>query len=240
MRVLHVVTNLGTYGAERFAGSLAERVAALGDEVAVMAIAPSPPGAACAVPLLEVGRRGRYDVSFLPRMIAMMRRYAPDVVHTHMHHGKYWGRLAAVVAGVPAIVHTEHNSEFGAPRAFRPVARALAARTAAFVAFSRTHRAALAADEGIPLERIAVIPNGIALAPPPPGRARARARRARRARRRDRADARRAARVREEPAARDRSARAAAGRRAAGAGRRRRGPRDARRRSRTSAASRSA
>jgi glycosyltransferase involved in cell wall biosynthesis len=176
MRVLHVVTNLGTYGAERFAGRLAERVAALGDDVAVMTIAPSPPGVACAVPLLEVGRRGRYDVAFLPRMVSMMRRYRPDVVHTHMHHGKYWGRVAALAAGARAIVHTEHNSEFGAPNAFRPLGRLLAARTAAFVAFSQTHRAALAADEAIPLERIAVIPNGIDLAPPGPGaRARARA-----------------------------------------------------------------
>ena len=140
----------------------------------------------------------------------MMRRCKPDVVHTHMHNGKYWGRLAALAAGVPAIVHTEHNSEFGAPRAFRPLGRLLAARTTAFVAFSQTHRAALAADEAIPLERIAVIPNGIELAPPAPGaRARARAALAR-ARRRDGADARRAARAGEEPAARDRSARAAA------------------------------
>jgi glycosyltransferase involved in cell wall biosynthesis len=176
VRVLHVVTNLGTYGAERFVGRLAERVAALGDDVAVLTVAPSPPGAACAVPLLEARRRGRYDVAFLWRMIALMRRYQPHVVHTHMHHGKYWGRLAALAAGAPAIVHTEHNSEFGAPRAFRPLGRLLAARTAAFVAFSQTHRAALAADEAIPLARIAVIPNGIDLAPPgPDARARVRA-----------------------------------------------------------------
>jgi glycosyltransferase involved in cell wall biosynthesis len=176
LRVLHVVTNLGTYGAERFVGRLAEHLAPAGLDVAVMALAPSPPGAACAVPRLEVGRRGRYDVLFLPRMVALMRRWRPDVVHTHMHHGKYWGRLAALAARVPAIVHTEHNSEFGAPQAFRPVGRFLTAHTAAIVAFSQTHRAALAADEQIPLERIEVIPNGIDLAPPPAdARARVRA-----------------------------------------------------------------
>jgi glycosyltransferase involved in cell wall biosynthesis len=82
-----------------------------------------------------------------------------------MHNGKYWGRIAAVASGVKTLVHTEHNSEFGAPGVFRLVNRALVARTDAVVAFSQTHRAALAAREAIPPDRIVVIPNGIALAP---------------------------------------------------------------------------
>ena len=63
MRVLHVVADLGTYGAERFAGRLAEHLAALGDDVAVMTLAPSPPRRGLAVPLFDVARRGRYDVA---------------------------------------------------------------------------------------------------------------------------------------------------------------------------------
>jgi glycosyltransferase involved in cell wall biosynthesis len=176
VRVLHVITTLGTYGAERFLGQLVEHLDAPDLTVAVMTIRSAPPNVGCAKPVLDVARRGRSDVLFLPRMIAMMRRWKPDVVHTHMHNGKYYGRLAAVVAGVPAIVHTEHNSEFGALGVFRPIGRALMARTAAVVALSQTHRATIAADEGIALERIRVIPNGIELPPQSPdARDRARA-----------------------------------------------------------------
>ena len=56
-----------------------------------------------------------FDLLFLARMIGELRRLRPDVVHTHAHHGRYWGRLAAVLAGVPLIVHTEHNSELRPP-----------------------------------------------------------------------------------------------------------------------------
>ena len=164
MRVLHVIADLGTYGAERLLALLLNNLKDPELELAVMTVYSSPEAAAgLAVPVLDVGRRGRYDVTFLPRMIRMMRAWKPDVVHTHMHMGKYWGRIAALASGVETIVHTEHNSEFGAPRVFRIANRALVPRTAAVVAFSQTHRSALAADESIPLNRIVVIPNGIEL-----------------------------------------------------------------------------
>jgi glycosyltransferase involved in cell wall biosynthesis len=166
MRVLHVIADLGSYGAERFLALLVRTLRDPDIELAVMTIYSTPGGAPeLGVPVLDVARRGRYDLAFLPRMIGRMRAWKPDVVHTHMHNGKYWGRIAALASGVKTLVHTEHNSEFGAPGAFRLVNRALIARTDAVVAFSQTHRAALAARESIPLERIVVIPNGIALAP---------------------------------------------------------------------------
>jgi glycosyltransferase involved in cell wall biosynthesis len=177
MRVLHVIADLGTYGAERLLALLLNNLRDPELELAVMTVYSSPSAAAAlSVPVLDVARRGRYDLAFFPRMVRAMRRWKPDIVHTHMHNGKYWGRFAALAAGVPAIVHTEHNSEFGAPGPFRLANRVLVPRTDAVVAFSGTHRATLAADEGIPLERIVVIPNGIELAPLPAGaRERARA-----------------------------------------------------------------
>jgi glycosyltransferase involved in cell wall biosynthesis len=177
LRILHVIADLGTYGAQRMLGLLLNGFDEPDQTTAVMTIYSSPSAAASLqVPLLDVARHGRYDFAFFPRMIAQMRRWHPDVVHTHMHNGKYWGRLAALACGVPTIVHTEHNSEFGAPSPFRPLNRLLVPRTDAVIAFSRAHRDALCADEGIPPDRVTVIPNGIALAPPDPAaRTRARA-----------------------------------------------------------------
>jgi glycosyltransferase involved in cell wall biosynthesis len=165
MRVLHVIADLGTYGAERLLALLLNNLRDPELELAVMTVYSSPEAAAgLAVPVLDAARRGRYDIAFLPRMIGLMRAWKPDVVHTHMHMGKYWGRIAALASGVETIVHTEHNSEFGAPGLYRIPNRVLVPRTDAVVAFSQTHRSALAADEAIPLDRIVVIPNGIELA----------------------------------------------------------------------------
>ena len=165
MRVLHVIADLGSYGAERFLALLMKHLRDPDVESAVMTIYSTPGGApAIGVPVFDVARRGRFDGTFLPRMIGLMRGWRPDIVHTHMHNGKYWGRIAALAARVPTLVHTEHNSEFGAPGVFRLVNRALVARTDAVVAFSHTHGSALAADERIPPERIVVIPNGIDVA----------------------------------------------------------------------------
>src|ERR1700738_3819795 len=113
MRVLHVIADLGSYGAERFVALLLRNLRDPDFDLAVMTIYSTPGGAPeVGVPVLDVARRGRYDFAFLPRMIGMMRAWRPDVVHTHMHNGKYWGRIAAVAAGAGIIVHTEHNSEF--------------------------------------------------------------------------------------------------------------------------------
>jgi glycosyltransferase involved in cell wall biosynthesis len=178
MRVMHVAADLGTYGAERFVAVLLE---SLGPEpdlaLAALTLARARSGdAPLAVARFSAGRSGRYDLSFLGRLAGAMRAWRPDLVHTHTHAGKYWGRLAAILAGVPAIVHTEHNSEFGAPAPFRPLNRLLLRRTDAVIAVSAAQRDRLIAEERIAPERIAVIPNGIPLRPPDPAaRERARA-----------------------------------------------------------------
>ena len=121
--------------------------------------------AALGVPVHAIARRGRADLGFFPRLVAKVRELRPDVVHAHLHAGKYAGRAAAVAAGVPTIVFTEHGEE---PGGFvRATAdRILRARTARFVVFGEAQRAALARREGVPVERIVVIPNGVAEPPP--------------------------------------------------------------------------
>ena len=177
MRVMHVAADLGTYGAERFVVLLLDRLRGQDAALAALTLAPARPGDVPAgVDRFSAGRSGRYEIAFLGRLAAAMRAWRPDIVHTHTHAGKYWGRLAAILAGVPAIVHTEHNSEFGAPAPFRPVNRLLLRRTDAVITFSAAQRERLVTEERIAPERIAIIPSGIAIeAFDPQARARARA-----------------------------------------------------------------
>lgn len=182
MRVVHICGELGFYGAENVVTQLVRHTGDADMDVRVVTINrwehPETRGA-FTFPIEQIDRSGRRDLGFLPRMVAALRRLRPDVVHTHAHHGRYWGRLAAVLAGVPIIVHTEHNPDLTppAPRwAFDALNRLLARATTAYVDFTAQRRAQLAAAERVPLERIAVIPNGIpALDGPPLDRDAARA-----------------------------------------------------------------
>src|ERR1700730_14325365 len=109
MRVVHVCGDLGLYGAENVVALLMQHTREPDVELVAMTVNRSKhPEAAerVGVPVVRIDRDGRKDVGFIFRMVRALRRLRPDVVHTHGHHGRYWGRLAAVLAGVPAIVHT--------------------------------------------------------------------------------------------------------------------------------------
>ncbi|MEA2690289.1 MAG: hypothetical protein QOD51_2896 [Candidatus Eremiobacteraeota bacterium] len=167
MRVVHVCGDLGLYGAENVVALLMQNTREPDVELVAMTVNRSNHPEARArvgVPVVAIERRGRGDVLFLWRMVRALHRVRADVVHTHGHHGRYWGRLAAVLAGVPLVVHTEHNPDLTPPaprRLFDALNRLLNPRTSAFVDFTARRREELAAAEGIPLERIVVIPNGV-------------------------------------------------------------------------------
>jgi glycosyltransferase involved in cell wall biosynthesis len=176
MRVVHVCGDLGLYGAENVVALLMQHTREPDVELFAMTVYKSRHPEArerVGVPVIAIDRDGRKDWTFLFRMVRALRRLRPDVVHTHGHHGRYWGRLAAVLAGVPLIVHTEHNPDLTppAPRwVFASLNRLLNPRTTAFIDFTPRRREELAQAEAIPLERIVVIPNGIPAVDGAPGR----------------------------------------------------------------------
>jgi glycosyltransferase involved in cell wall biosynthesis len=115
------------------------------------------------VPSIDVGRRSRKDYTFVLRLVREIRRFKPDIVHTHTHVGKYWGGLAAKAAGVRRIVHTEHNPCDPRRNVLeRVVDRVLHAVTDRVVTFLSEQRQVLSRVDGVALEKIAIIPNGLA------------------------------------------------------------------------------
>lgn len=163
--MLHVVQVLKSGGAEVMVRGLTAGLRDAGVDVGIVSIYPDgledEARARLRVPVFQVGRRGKLDAGFFPRLVGELRRQRPAVVHAHLHAGKYAGRLAAVLAGVPNIVFTEHGDPLRGP--VNAVAnRFLHARTARFVVFSEEQRQRFAAREGVPLERVVVIPNGVA------------------------------------------------------------------------------
>jgi L-malate glycosyltransferase len=173
LRIVHLVPTLRGGGAENAVRALCRALPREDVDVRIVSIYPSGLGdaerAELGVDVSEIGRRGRRDVRFFPALVRELRRLRPDVVHAHLHTGQYAGRLAAALAGVPATVLTFHGDEPRGP--VRGLAdRVLHRRTARFVVFSEAQRRRVAAEERLPAERIAVIPNG--LAPPHAARSR--------------------------------------------------------------------
>ncbi|MBD5633945.1 MAG: glycosyltransferase family 4 protein [Candidatus Eremiobacteraeota bacterium] len=178
LRILHIVQHLKNGGAETFVRGLTSGLLARGLDVRILSLYPdglSPSErVALGVPIVSLERRGRADIAaFYPRLVREIRRARADVVHAHLHAGKFAGRIGAIVAGAPAIVFTEHGDEAGGPLR-SAVNRVLHPRTTRFVVFSEEQREAFSASERVALERIVVIRNGVA-EPPQADRERLRA-----------------------------------------------------------------
>jgi glycosyltransferase involved in cell wall biosynthesis len=157
---MHVTHSLQRGGAEHFVRSLAHALDQIGVPTTVLTI-QNDVSELGNVPVLTADRHSRYDLGFFFRMVRLIRVVRPSVVHTHGYHGKLWGRLAARVAGVKNIIHTEHNSAFRGQCLQSVVNAALHRRTDAIVTFSDVLADRLVSEDRVPRERIVVIPNGV-------------------------------------------------------------------------------
>jgi glycosyltransferase involved in cell wall biosynthesis len=172
LRVLHIIPTLTGGGAENFLCALASQFDEGSIDVGLMSIYPTdlPEGnqQRFSSSLIRIERSGRYDLRFFWRMARKIREFRPDVVHAHLHNGKYWGRLAALIARVPIVIFTEH-SPLGEKRIFpeRIVDWFVNRVSDCIIVFTEDQRELLLHSEGIPSRKIVLIENGIPLPPEP-------------------------------------------------------------------------
>lgn len=184
MKVLHVITGLGTGGAETQLRSLLQHTRHEAEVVCLY-----NPGAvadqlrADGVRVIDLGMRSNRDVSAVGRLVRLIRAGRYDAVHTHLYRACIYGRTAAWLARVPAIVATEHSLQDGqlegrvASSSVRRLYLATEAMGQVTVAVSRAVHDDLR-GWGVPERRIVHVPNGLdltALAFSPASRARVRA-----------------------------------------------------------------
>jgi glycosyltransferase involved in cell wall biosynthesis len=168
--VLQIVGSISECAGENFVPLLSRELDRLGVSVAILTVSGTDAESAGPVRILTADRRSRWDLGFFLRMIKIIREHQPTVVHTHGYHAKLWGRLAARVAGVRTIVHTEHNSDFSSQAIQRIINRVLNRSTKAVVTFSDVLAARLVKEDCVPRDRIVVIPNGVAAPERKPGK----------------------------------------------------------------------
>lgn len=111
------------------------------------------------------------DVWALCKLVLLMRRLRPDIVHTHTAKAGALGRVAARLAGVPVVVHTFHghvlNGYFPSwvNRILRAVERCLAALTDRICVLSPSQADEISAALGVSRPgKVEVIPLGFPLA----------------------------------------------------------------------------
>ncbi len=168
-RVLHLINGEHYAGAERVQDLLALCLPEEGFEVAFACLKPAKfPQARQSrdVPLFTAPMRWKFDVRPARGIARLIRRERFALVHTHTPRTAMIGRLAAFWAGVPMVhhVHGHTASEVGGGWRHRFnawVERHSLAGAARVIAVSQSS-AAYMAGQGMPPERLVVVPNGIA------------------------------------------------------------------------------
>ncbi|WP_445279807.1 glycosyltransferase [Streptomyces sp. DSM 118148] len=169
MRALHIITGLGVGGAEQQLRLLLRHLPARCDVVTLTNPGAVADGlAADGVRVTHLGMNGNRDLAALPRLAHVIRHGRYDLVHTHLYRACLYGRIAARLAGVRAVVATEHSLGDSQMEG-RPLTAGV---RALYLAGERLGRTTVAVSPtvaerltrwGVPRPRIAVVPNGIDL-----------------------------------------------------------------------------
>jgi glycosyltransferase involved in cell wall biosynthesis len=185
VKALHIITGLGVGGAEQQLRLMLRHLPITCDVVTLTNPGPVADAlTADGIRVTHLGMTGNRDLRALPRLVAHIRAGGYDLVHTHLYRACLYGRIAARIAGVHAVVATEHSLGDGQMegRPLTPGVRAL------YLAGERLGHATVAVSPtvaerlrrwGVPRQRIHVVPNGIdpeALRYDPAARHRVRAR----------------------------------------------------------------
>ncbi|MBT9259153.1 MAG: glycosyltransferase [Clostridiales bacterium] len=163
MRIVHVASDRGIGGTARYLKEVLSSPAFGEDQLAVVV----PPGTladhlAAALPHVQVWVRPMPSRSFHPSalldLLRLFRAWRPHVVHTH---SSLSGRLAASLAGVPAVFYTRHGLKDRTSAQVKgfslSIARSLERRLPHQVVAVSQKVAKELAEEGIPEARIHVL-----------------------------------------------------------------------------------
>lgn len=183
IRVARIIARLNIGGPAIQAITLTQRLEPIGYETLLIRGSEAPHEGSMdhlaeelGVRPMRIARMGRElgpgDLAAFLRLVRELRRFRPDVVHTHAAKAGTLGRLAALVPGrgKPLVtVHTFHGHSltgyFSHSKAaiFRRIERFLGARTTRLIAVSEEVRDDLVRFGVAPADRIEVIPLGLDL-----------------------------------------------------------------------------
>lgn len=113
-KICFLITGLNYGGAEASLVQIARRLKDRGWQVRVVTILP-PAGyasvlEASGIPVASLGMRRRVpDPRAIFRTATLLRRWHPDILHTHMVHANLLGRIVRLLYNVPVLISTAHS-----------------------------------------------------------------------------------------------------------------------------------
>jgi len=167
-RILHLITRLPIGGAERLLVDVVRRLdPARFDSVVCCiqdkgALAAELEGAGFTVQNLNRMQSKRFDWRAVRDLARLIRSERIALVHSHLYHANLYGRIAAWLAGVPAVA-TVHNVYTRSKLHRRLLNRFLSRKSVRVIAVSGEVRDDLVGRDGIDPRRVATIHNGIDL-----------------------------------------------------------------------------
>lgn len=121
------------------------------------------------VRVIELRRRGRRDVGAWAPLVRELRR--TDVLHAHMFGSNVWASVLGPLLGVPVVIGHEHAfAHTGGPFQAAIDRHVVARGCRALIAPSPLVRARMVGPDGVPAERVVVLPNGVEARRPTAGR----------------------------------------------------------------------
>ena len=167
MEIVILTTGLAYGGAETQLVNLATKLKCRGWDVRVVSMLPPQAFVEelknADIPLATLNmRRGVADPRAVFRLLKILREWKPQILTSFMFHANLLGRIAGRLAGVPIVVSSIRNENFGGSRRDRVL------RMTDWMGEISTTNSNLAADKlvkrgVVPRERIRVIPNGLVL-----------------------------------------------------------------------------
>ncbi|MFZ5892886.1 MAG: glycosyltransferase [Myxococcota bacterium] len=162
--VVHVIDELPPDGAERLLADMLRhrsnrfrfsvvcviKTGGLADEIRNMG-----------VPVELIARKGKFDPGLILRLARWFRKEDVKVVHTHLFTADSYGRVAARLAGVPAVFSTAHNTVVCEGKPQKAVHWALSWISTRVVACSEEVGRVMRSQDHLPASRLTVIANGI-------------------------------------------------------------------------------
>lgn len=116
-KILYLITGLNTGGAELLIKELSKRLDKQRFEVVVVSIAP--PGEVGEIikkdggKVLSLNAKFKYNPLIIWQLSKLLRQENPDILHTHLFHADFLGRVLGKLARVPIIISTHHNTYIG-------------------------------------------------------------------------------------------------------------------------------
>jgi len=167
IKIIHVIGKLDIGGAERLLLDLGRKIDKTRFEIQVVTLGGE--GAlmkefeAADVPVIVIEKKFKGDFRVIGALADWFKKEKPDIVHTHLFIGDFWGGMAARKAGVRKIISTKHdvlNEGFLRNK----IGQYMRRKFDLIVAISQATKNKLVVKEKISKQKIQVIYNGIDMA----------------------------------------------------------------------------